>query len=102
MSRIHGYFNAAVTPNEVRTVAALQRHGGPDGTFLTRGPDWGLGTNLLTTDHGGGMTPSPGIDARISAVFDGEIYNHDELRGDLRRRGYQFDDRSTGAVIRAL
>lgn len=102
MCRIHGYFNAAATPHEMRTVAALQRHGGPDSTGAARAPDWGLGNNrLAVVDLDGGQQPyraAPGV----QAVFNGEIYNHDELRARLRDRGHAFADRCDGAVIPAL
>ncbi|WP_081237406.1 asparagine synthase (glutamine-hydrolyzing) [Streptomyces viridosporus] len=102
MCRIHGYFNAAATPHEMCTVAALQRHGGPDATGMTRAPGWGLGYDrLAVVDLHGGQQPY-GLGGPVQAVFNGEIYNHDELRRRLRARGHVFADRCDGGVVPAL
>ncbi|MEU9092875.1 asparagine synthase (glutamine-hydrolyzing) [Streptomyces sp. NPDC048428] len=102
MCRIYGYFNAVASPNEMKRVGALQRHGGPDRTGLSRAPGWGLGSNRLAViDLDGGIQPYE-IEGRISAVFNGEIYNHDALRDRLRKRGHRFADRCDGAIIPAL
>lgn len=102
MCRIHGYFNAVATPHEMCTVAALQRHGGPDATGMTRAPGWGLGYDrLAVVDPHGGQQPY-GLGGPVQAVFNGEIYNHDELRRRLRARGHVFADRCDGNVIPAL
>ncbi|MET9153864.1 asparagine synthase (glutamine-hydrolyzing) [Streptomyces griseoflavus] len=102
MCRIHGYFNAVATPHEMCTVAALQRHGGPDATGMTRAPGWGLGYDrLAVVDLDGGRQPY-GLGSPVQAVFNGEIYNHDELRRRLRARGHTFADRCDGNVLPAL
>nr|WSW44642.1 asparagine synthase (glutamine-hydrolyzing) [Streptomyces sp. NBC_01001] len=102
MCRIHGHFNAGMTPHDLRTVAAVQRHGGPDAQSNAYGPGWALGSNRLAiTDPGGGDQPYRLGDS-ITVVFNGEIYNHDELRRDLAARGHAFRDRCDGAVIPAL
>lgn len=105
MCRIFGYFNASATPNDIRTVAALQRHGGPDSTGTARAPGWGVGNNRLAiVDLDGGRQPYTldDGDGTIRVVFNGEIYNHDELRAHLRRLGHTFEDRCDGNVIPAL
>lgn len=101
MCRIHGQFNAEVSAAELRRVAATQRHGGPDGTWHASGDHWALGANRLAVmDPDGGRQPYtlPGI----TVVFNGELYNHDELRRDLTARGYAFTDRCDGSVLPAL
>jgi asparagine synthase (glutamine-hydrolysing) len=102
MCRIHGYFNSATSPNEMRTVAALQRHGGPDHTAVLRDGHWGLGYNRLAVmDPGGGTQPYL-LGDRIAVVFNGEIYNHKELRQRLQGRGYTFSGHCDGNVLPAL
>ncbi|MEU1228961.1 asparagine synthase (glutamine-hydrolyzing) [Streptomyces sp. NPDC005828] len=102
MCRIFGYFNAAATPHEMRTVAALQRHGGPDATGLSQTPDWGLGNNrLAVVDLDGGEQPY-GRGGPVQVVFNGEIYNHEELRRRLEARGHFLPDRCDGSVLPAL
>ncbi|MFJ8535797.1 asparagine synthase (glutamine-hydrolyzing) [Streptomyces sp. NPDC093591] len=101
MCRIYGYFNSTASPNEMRGVGALQRHGGPDHTGTARAPGWGLGNNRLAiVDLDGGRQPYR-LDG-ITVVFNGEIYNHDAVRAHLTRRGHRFADRCDGAIIPAL
>ncbi|MBF9067169.1 asparagine synthase (glutamine-hydrolyzing) [Streptacidiphilus fuscans] len=103
MCRIHGHFDADLSPHDMRAASALQRHGGPDEARLAYGAGWALGSNRLAiTDPAGGQQPYDGADGRIKAVFNGEIYNHDELRARLRARGHRFADRCDGAVLPGL
>ncbi|NLU73946.1 asparagine synthase (glutamine-hydrolyzing) [Streptomyces sp. HNM0575] len=103
MCRIYGYFNAHASPHEMRVAGALQRHGGPDRTGVSRGEAWGLGSNRLAiVDLDGGRQPCESADGRIKAVFNGEIYNHDALRTRLKARGHTFPDRCDSAIIPAL
>jgi asparagine synthase (glutamine-hydrolysing) len=102
MCRIYGYFNATATDQEMLTVAALQWHGGPDGTGMSRAPGWGVGNNRLAiVDLDGGRQPYH-LDEQIQVVFNGEIYNHEELRRRLQRLGHTFRDRCDGGIIPAL
>ncbi|TFE42838.1 asparagine synthase (glutamine-hydrolyzing) [Streptomyces sp. ICN441] len=102
MCRIFGYFNAVATPHEMRTVAALQRHGGPDATGVSRAPGWGLGNNrLAVVDLDGGDQPY-GRGGPVQVVFNGEIYNHEELRRRLESLGHSVPDRCDGSVLPAL
>jgi asparagine synthase (glutamine-hydrolysing) len=101
--RIHGVWGAEVSPAELRRVAATQRHGGPDGTWHVTGDRWALGTNRLAVmDPAGGRQPYTLLDGAITVVFNGELYNHDELRRELTARGYTFADRCDGSVLPAL
>ena len=103
MCRIYGHFNAAVTPEELETVAVLQRHGGPDASGIRRGSRWSLGSNRLAImDPAGGRQPYELPDGRVIVVFNGEIYNHAELRSELRQRGYYFADHCDGSILPAL
>ncbi|MGW7409784.1 asparagine synthase (glutamine-hydrolyzing) [Streptomyces sp. NPDC054833] len=102
MCRIFGYFNAAATPHAMRTVAALQRHGGPDATGVAQGAGWGLGNNrLAVVALDGGQQPY-GRGGPVQVVFNGEIYNHEELRRRLEALGHVIPDRCDGSVLPAL
>ncbi len=102
MCRIHGYFNTTVSPSDVPAVAALQRHEGPDNTGAVRAAGWGLGsTRPAIVAFDSGAQPYH-LDDRITAVFNGEIYNHDALRSQLCQLGYTFADRSVGEIIPPL
>jgi asparagine synthase (glutamine-hydrolysing) len=103
MCRIHGQFNIGVSAAELWRVAATQRSGGPDGTGCVTGDRWALGCNRLAVmDPDGGTQPYEFPGGGISVVFNGELYNHDELRRDLSARGYSFADRCDGSVLPAL
>ncbi|MFF4508429.1 asparagine synthase (glutamine-hydrolyzing) [Streptomyces sp. NPDC001401] len=103
MCRIFGHFNGVVTAHELQTVGALQRHGGPDGGGSAHDAMWSVGNNRLAiVDPDGGQQPYELADGRIKVVFNGEIYNHDELRQRLRARGYTFPDRCDGSILPAL
>ena len=103
MCRIYGYFNApSTTPGELRAVAALQRHGGPDSRGSARDGSWGIGNNRLAIiDLDGGQQPYT-LGEAVKVVFNGEIYNHDALRDRLRGLGHTFSDRCDGNVLPAL
>ncbi|MGW5421122.1 asparagine synthetase B family protein [Streptomyces sp. NPDC003943] len=104
MSRIFGAFGAPNSAVELNAVAGRQLHGGRDGTSVLRGDTWSLGCNRLAVlDPCGGAQPYrcprlPGI----AVVFDGEIYNHHQLRRRLRARGHVFTDICDGSVLPAL
>ncbi|HEX5740563.1 MAG TPA: asparagine synthase (glutamine-hydrolyzing) [Pilimelia sp.] len=102
MCRIYGFLHASVTDGEMATVGALQHHGGPDARGFVRRGRAGLGyTRLAIIDPAHGDQPYR-LGDRITAVFNGEIYNHDALRATLRRQGYTFADRCDGSIIPAL
>ena len=70
-------------------------HRGPDDEgFLVR-DRVGLGMRRLSIiDVAGGRQPIHNEDKSVWAVFNGEIYNYDELRDDLERRGHHFYTKS--------
>ncbi len=103
MCRIYGHFNSEVAANELRAVAALQRHGGPDAHARADGGTWSLGSNRLAImDPTHGQQPYRLADKTVTVVFNGEIYNHNELRRELQKRGYRFTDTCDGSILPAL
>jgi asparagine synthase (glutamine-hydrolysing) len=82
-----------------RMVDAL-RHRGPDGDALRRiGPLALAHTRLAIIDVAGGDQPLDSEDGRVSAIVNGEIYNHRELRASLEQRGHRFATQSDSEVI---
>ncbi|MGI9081139.1 MAG: asparagine synthase (glutamine-hydrolyzing) [Thermoleophilaceae bacterium] len=82
-----------------RMVEAL-RHRGPDGDGVHRaGPATLAFTRLAIIDVAGGDQPLHSEDGVVSAVVNGEIYNHAELRGELECRGHRFATQSDSEVV---
>ena len=79
------------------------RHRGPDEDGLWVEGDLGLGVRRLrVVDLEGGRQPMANEDGSVRAVFNGEIYNHRDVRRKLVSRGHLFATRSdTEAVVHA-
>jgi asparagine synthase (glutamine-hydrolysing) len=69
-------------------------HRGPDqrGTLETEGVAL-CAVRLKIIDLEGGDQPLLSRDGDTALVFNGEIYNHQEIRAELEERGYQFQSR---------
>ncbi|MBH1986000.1 MAG: asparagine synthase (glutamine-hydrolyzing) [Burkholderiales bacterium] len=97
-----GLANSAWSPAPalLAEMAATLHHRGPDGRgFLSR-PAVGLAhTRLAIVDLAGGDQPIFNEDGRIAVVFNGEIFNHVELRAELQAQGHRFATRSDTEVI---
>lgn len=82
-----------------RMTAALI-HRGPDDQQTLRLPGCDLGhTRLSILDPAGGAQPMAHPSGRWTIVFNGEIYNHGELRDQLTRLGVMFRTRSDTEVL---
>src|SRR5882724_2231689 len=81
----------------------LLRHRGPDdsGTWMSAVPPVHLANRrLAVVDLPGGHQPILTDDGQFVIVFNGEIYNHRELRAELQERGHKFQsDHSDTEVI---
>jgi len=90
----------AADPDLLRQGLSMLRHRGPDdsNTFLD-GP-LGMGAmRLAIIDREGGQQPLGNEDGSLHVVFNGEIYNHVDLRHDLIDRGHQFRTKSDTEVL---
>ena len=86
---------AEVDPDLVRRMCAAIEHRGPDGSGYHTGPRVALGMRRLAViDVAGGQQPVRNEDGTVLAVFNGELYNHPELRADLIRRGHRLTSKS--------
>ncbi len=73
---------------------ALWHRGPDDEGYLVR-DQVGLAMRRLSIiDVAGGRQPIHNEDKSVWAVFNGEIYNYDELRSDLQRRGHHLYTKS--------
>ena len=77
-------------------------HRGPDDEGVAHFPDARMTVGmrrLSIIDIEGGHQPFQTPDGRVSLVFNGEIYNHVELRAELERHGHRFLTVSDTEVI---
>jgi asparagine synthase (glutamine-hydrolysing) len=83
-------------------MSAALRHRGPDGVGLHLDPGAGVAIGvrrLAIVDIDGGDQPLSNEDGSVWVAFNGEIYNHAQLRQQLRARGHSF---STGCDTEVL
>ena len=94
--------------DRIEAMRAAIAHRGPDhGGMLLRRLPWGvvgLGAqrlSILDLSPLGAM-PMCNEDETVWLVYNGEIYNHEEVRADLERRGHRYRSRTdTETVIHA-
>jgi asparagine synthase (glutamine-hydrolysing) len=91
---------ASVPLGLLKDMASAIIHRGPDDEgFYTSGPA-GLGFRRLSIiDLAGGHQPLCNEDMSVWIVFNGEIYNYQELRAFLLTRGHTFRTHSDTEVI---
>src|SRR6187431_261082 len=86
-------FNSGRTAefNKVHRMCEVIRHRGPDDEGIHVEPGVGLGMRRLSIiDLSGGRQPIHNETSTIWVVFNGEIYNYQQLRGELEGLGHQF------------
>jgi asparagine synthase (glutamine-hydrolysing) len=78
----------------------VMRHRGPDDEGFYQEYPIGLGMRRLSIiDLEGGHQPMSTEDQSLWVVFNGEIYNFQEIRRELEKKGYRFRTRSDTEVI---
>jgi asparagine synthase (glutamine-hydrolysing) len=89
-----------ITTDELRAMTeCMVRRGPDDDGFVTRGPI-GLGFRRLSIiDVVGGHQPLTNEAEDLQLVLNGEIYNHVELRRQLKARGHVFRTHSDAEVV---
>ena len=93
-------FGAPVDARRVARMGDALRHRGPDGEGIWHSPQAALGSKRLAiVDVPNGAQPACNEDETLQVVFNGEIYNHRQLRSRLESRGHRFRSRSDVEVI---
>ncbi|HZF38948.1 MAG TPA: asparagine synthase (glutamine-hydrolyzing) [Blastocatellia bacterium] len=83
--------NRQVSESRLVAMRDSLTHRGPDDAGLYLGAGVGLGHRRLSiVDLSGGRQPMANEDRRVWIVFNGEIYNHRDLRPELEERGHQY------------
>jgi asparagine synthase (glutamine-hydrolysing) len=105
---IAGYTHVdrAGVPGRIRDAVATLTHRGPNQQGIFESPTVSLGaTRLKIIDLEAGDQPicHAGVDGETVIVYNGEIYNHLELRRELEGRGHRFKSHSdTETVLHAF
>ncbi len=96
----------ACGPGAERLRVSLQRacefirHRGPDDDGFFFAPGVALGMRRLSIiDVAGGKQPVTNEDESLQLIYNGELYNHRELRAQLERAGHHFRTQSDSEVI---
>ncbi len=89
-----------VDPYVPRHMTRTMVHRGPDDEGFHVADGVGLGVRRLSIiDVPGGHQPIANEDGTVVVVFNGEIYNHRELRARLETKGHHFATRSDTEVL---
>ena len=106
MCGINGFFSKTNTlPEDVlRKMNDSINHRGPDANgvrmFSEGEVNCGLGhVRLSIIDLAGGVQPMANEDKTVWVSYNGEIYNHSELRQDLKAKGHIFKTQSDTETI---
>jgi asparagine synthase (glutamine-hydrolysing) len=96
--------NWVTETDRIRKAASTLQHRGPDQQGVFQSDTVALAaTRLKIIDLDGGDQPILSDDGGTVIVFNGEIYNHHELRHELEGLGHQFRSRcDTEVVLRAF
>ncbi|MBL4702596.1 MAG: hypothetical protein JKX85_15215, partial [Phycisphaeraceae bacterium] len=92
------------TELDVHHLLDYVRHRGPDGEQIRIAGPCALGhTRLSIIDLKGGLQPMQAVAASghgaLTVVFNGEIYNHRELRSQLESLGHQFQSNHSDTEV---
>jgi len=105
MCGITGLFQRSpgtVSPDLLNRMNQALVHRGPDGEglWISKNKQVGLAMRRLAIiDRGGGQQPIFNEDGTIGVVFNGEIYNFQELRTELEAKGHRFKTHSDTETI---
>lgn len=96
--------NWAPEPERIEQATTTLAHRGPDQSGVYRSSVLSMGaTRLKIIDLQGGDQPIVTDNGDTAIVFNGEIYNHLELRGELETLGHRFRSHSdTETVLHAF
>ncbi len=92
--------NGGFPAREMEAMSATLQHRGPDdhGIFFSEPASFGF-RRLSIIDLSGGKQPMCNENSSIWIVFNGEIYNHCELRPALERCGHRYASNSDTETI---
>ncbi|MBN1352397.1 asparagine synthase (glutamine-hydrolyzing) [candidate division KSB1 bacterium] len=92
-----------VPESDVRRMCSVITHRGPDDEGVYVKNNVGIGMRRLSIiDLSTGQQPISNEDGTVWIVFNGEIYNHKEIKKELIKKGHRFRTKSdTEAILHA-
>ncbi|HBL46815.1 MAG TPA: asparagine synthetase B, partial [Planctomycetaceae bacterium] len=91
---------APVEQSELQAMIETLNHRGPDASGISTFGFVGFAHSRLSiVDLAGGLQPMQTPDGLLTITFNGEIFNHIELRAHLKNKGYEFRTHSDTEVI---
>lgn len=103
MCGIAGYVTRTPSPESeavVRRMTGAIHHRGPDGEGFYHDPYASLGHRRLSIiDVAGGAQPMFNETGELAIIYNGEIFNHADLRPDLERFGHHYQTRCDTETI---
>ena len=90
---LHG--KPRVEQHVLESMTAKLEHRGPDDSGYHLAPGVGFGFRRLSIiDLAHGQQPQSNEDQTVTSVCNGEIFNHEQLKSELRAQGHRFRSRS--------
>ena len=84
----------------IKNMADMIKHRGPDGEGYFVNDKVALGHRRLSIiDVEGGSQPIYNADKSLVIIFNGEIYNYQSLKEELKGKGYKFKTKTDTEVI---
>jgi asparagine synthase (glutamine-hydrolysing) len=104
MCGISGIFNFSGEPVQASRIESMNKlihHRGPDGSGVYTEANLGIGSTRLAIIDLRKIADQPMFDSdgRYVIVYNGEIFNYIELRNELLKKGYNFNNNSDTEVI---
>jgi asparagine synthase (glutamine-hydrolysing) len=98
---IINFNNQVVRAAPIQTMMQIMKHRGPDdeGVFLKDNVGLGFVRLSIIDLSPAGHQPMVTADERYAMVFNGEIYNYIELRGELQAEGVDFITKTDSEVL---
>jgi len=91
-----------LAPSVLSKMLARLHHRGPDDRGFFEGSSFSLGmSRLAILDLENGRQPFPSPDNRVLTICNGEIYNWQDLRTELEKKGHQFFTRCDCEILPA-
>jgi asparagine synthase (glutamine-hydrolysing) len=93
--------SCSTTISEFDEALSLMEHRGPDDKGILKGDNFIFGQRRLSIIDlsKGGKQPMTSVDGMVTIIFNGEIYNYQEIKTNLISKGHHFKSSSDTEVL---